>query len=705
MNISGSSAPIFLEVLRSRLQSIAEDAVAAVVRTAISPSINEALDCGAVLLDASGKLLVGAGTGSNHWLAAQHAVRSTLKQYGSDIHQGDVFLANDPYNGGGLHPADIVVQRPIFVDDRHVAWAALSAHMMDMGGMSVGSWAPQATECYQEAFRLPPVRAISGGEDVAEIWNILRTNIRFSGLVEMDIRGLAAGGYVAEQRVAETAASVGAAAFINGINELMALSERGLRERIAKIAPGEYRTVGWSEWGEKFITTPCKLTVKEDTLSFDFEGSDAQIPFFINSQPYIIKTLFMPQLASTIAPDLPFNEGVLAPIEMFCPEASVVQARAPAPMNCGHMHLASSAAEAMYRCLRLALWASPEYAASATSMVCPGYVALFTSSWSGKGADGPESWIMTDGCMTGGAAFSDADGEDFTMVSLDLPEREFSTPMTLDIESYELWYPLLVKERSLKTGAYGAGRWRSGAALSLSFDAYESDGVTGQMLGQRGHLALSGESGGNPGRVPTVYRRKPDGSGERISMSAANLVIERGDSFEIHCGSSGGWGDPLDREPAKVASDAREGRFSAAEAQSVYGVCLVEGTLDVQATVAERSRLRHVRLETARPPRLVPEPRPISDDGAALDLPLYPGIVQRNRAAYAAASGTLLAVAPTHWTDGCAILETAQRASGANVLIRSFLDPKTGTALCCEAVPAGAADSFISLPDHWTAAA
>ena len=149
--------PIDLEVLRSRLETIGEQACRAVEQTAVSPAVTESKDYSVTLLDAAGNLVHGAGAVIFHYGAACHAVRSTIARHGETIRPGDVFLSNDPHNGGGLHPQDVMVQQPIFADGRLIAWSVVSAHLMDMGGMVVGSFAPDATECFQEAFRVPPV--------------------------------------------------------------------------------------------------------------------------------------------------------------------------------------------------------------------------------------------------------------------------------------------------------------------------------------------------------------------------------------------------------------------------------------------------------------------------------------------------------------------------------------------------------------------
>jgi N-methylhydantoinase B len=692
------TSPIALELLRSQLQSITDNAVETVIRTAISPIVNEAKDCGAVIFDHTGRLVTGGGMGTIHWLGCARAIRATMERYGDDVGEGDVFLANDPYNGGGMHPADVVIQRPIFLQGQCIGWTAFSAHMMDMGGMSIGSWAPTATECYQEALRIPPVRLIKSGKDVREVWDILRTNIRFFALVEMDMRCLIAGCHVADTRLRGLVSETGMASYQLGVDRLVELSERELKKILTALVPGEYSSVGWAEWGERFVRVPCQLRVIDGRLSFDFDGADPQVPFFINTQPYIIKTYFMPQLVATLAPDLPFNEGVLRLVDVRCPEGSVVHAVPPVPMNSGHIHLAGAASETMYRCLRLAIWASPGLCDTAPAMGAEGYSALATNSWYGVGDGGVgESWMITDGIMTGGCASRGADGTDFTMKSLDLPARDLSQPGTFDVETYEAWFPMMMRERRLSPGSYGAGRWRAGAALSHSFEPYGTQQLIGQMIGTRGRLPLNGEAGGRPGAVTRFRIRGRDGSYRSVPMAGADVVVATGERFEVSSASSGGWGDPLQRPPEEVGTDVLRHRLSAQDATSIYGVVFRGEEIDVAGTDGCRASMRAQRLKRAMPPRA----RSSEVHPSGTRLPLYPGVVQVGRCAVAIASGAVLTEAPNHWTEGCAVME--EESDG--VLIRSYLDPVSGDALLVEAVPAGSPRSFASLPDHWTDAA
>jgi N-methylhydantoinase B len=153
--------PIALEVLRNRLDAIVEEASAAIVRTAISPIVTSG-DYAVNIFDGDGAL-AAAGRGAYIAGASGNSVRATIARYGDTIRPGDVFLANDPHNGGGLHAQDVSVLRPTFVGDRRIAWVVSSAHMMDVGGMVPGSFASGATDCFAEALRLPPVRLFRAG--------------------------------------------------------------------------------------------------------------------------------------------------------------------------------------------------------------------------------------------------------------------------------------------------------------------------------------------------------------------------------------------------------------------------------------------------------------------------------------------------------------------------------------------------------------
>ena len=349
---------ITLEILRTRLAAIAEEGALTIERTACNPVIAESRDCSCTLLDGDGQLMIGGGAVAHHFGVCDHAVGATVAAHGATLAPGDVFIANDPHNGGGLHYQDVVVQRPIFVAGRIVGWAVNSGHMIDMGGMTFGSWAPAATECYQEALRLPSVRLFRAGIEQLDTWSILRNNVRVAHLVEMDVRSLVAGSQVAHDKIVDLVNAMGISEFSEAVAALRERTEMEVRRRISCLEPGEYCMTTWTEWEEELYKVPCRLTIVGDTLDFDFAGASPQCNHFINSKTHIIRAIVVSDVTDVLAHDLPLSAGVFAPIEVCCPDGSVVNSRPPAPTASAHFDVALNASMAAQQCLMMAIAAS-----------------------------------------------------------------------------------------------------------------------------------------------------------------------------------------------------------------------------------------------------------------------------------------------------------------------------------------------------------
>lgn len=696
--------PIDLEVLRSRLEAIGEQSAAAVEHTAISPVVTESKDYSFTLLDAEGGLIIGAGQIEFHFGAASQAVKATITRHGDTIAAGDLFIANDPHNGGGLHPQDVMVQRPIFLGERRVAWVVLSAHLMDLGGMVMGSFAPDATECYQEALRLPPVRLFRRGEEVTDVWDVFRNNVRLAQLVEMDLRSLVAGCHVAQERVAAVVDSVGEERFVESLRAIRELTESEMRRRIEAIEDGVYRATSWTEFDEEFYEIPCTLTVDGDRMVFDFEGASPQTTHFFNSKPYIIESEFVAMLAARMARDLPYNEGVFAPLELRCPEGTIVNARPPAPIAAAHMHVALNAAEVALQTVRLALGASPDAPARRWLTGWGFESAIGNQVWSWLLPDGSaDAFVVLDGNWVGGSGGTERDGLDLgrNLVGGDIDG--FFT----DIEILESWYPLLFTEKRSRPGVAGAGAHRAGGGNQMTFAPHGIDQMFGTLFGMRRWLPLEGAAGGAPGACNEFLVHHADGSVEQVDVNTSGVVVPAGESFQMRLASGGGFGDPLHRDPDDVSVDVASGRFSVDDAVAVYGVVIGDdGRVDAPATDEQRQVIRRSRLDRARP---AAQPVSDADAGAApagADAPLYPGVVQRGAVAWSERSGAPLAVAPAHWTDGCPVLEEKRWDDGPDIVFRSYLDPASGDILHVEAL-AGAdrARSFEVRPRRWTDAA
>ncbi|MDG2004021.1 MAG: hydantoinase B/oxoprolinase family protein [Novosphingobium sp.] len=690
--------PIVPELLRSRLEAIGQEAGDAVQQTAISPIVTESKDYSVTILDADGSVISASGLIDLHYGAVMHAVRSTIEVHGETIADGDVFLANDPHSGGGLHPQDVVIQRPVFLNGERVAWVALAAHMMDMGGMVPGSSAVKATECYQEALRLPPVRIVKQGEECEDIWNIFRINVRSSDLIEMDMRSLVIGSAVAERKLVELVGDMGLPSFQSACATLLAGVERVLRERISQLEDGHYYSAAWIEWNNDVMRVPCNLEVRGDRVIFDLTEAPAQIPFFINSKEYIIRAQIAPRMRQMLAPGLPFNQPVLDIVEIVSEPGSIVNCTMPAPIGAAHMDAAMAVYTAVGQCLQLALYASPQ-AAERERLLSPSLSAYGTGRWTYLDHFGVRRvYTLIDGAFSGSPAASDRDGIDIKSSQVNIGNQlEFA-----DAEVLESSYPLLFLERRTTTGFHGYGKYRSGAGCQESFQAHNTDTLVGNMTGTRAWFPTGGAAGGYPGATMRYFLTNPDGETESVGIHQTGVALSPGDTFEMFCASGGGFGDPLDREVKSLARDLHENRVDAETLRNIYGAVLTDGgELNEEATAARRDEMRAERLREARP---AASPVDATVDRDAPAQPLYPGVVQRGNLAVSEWSGTVLAVAPGNWLDGCPVIDTHVDDRAGGTITRSHLDPASGRLLFVDVLRIQDVPSMDVLPLRWTQA-
>jgi len=691
--------PITVEVLRSRLEAIGREAGLAVERTAISPVVSETKDYSVTIIDAKGRLITGIGYITGHFGASVSAVRATMARHGETIAPGDVFLANDPHNGGGLHPNDVIVQKPAFVDGKRVGWRAVSAHMMDMGGMTPGSLSPHATECFQEALRFPPVRLLRRGVEEADVWSILRINVRNSALIEADLRALVVGCNVAIGKIEEAVAGLGAESFAAAVAALERATGDALARRVEAIADGVYRSAGWLELGESDVhPVPCKLTVSGSRLVFDFEGCPPQLPRYLNSKPYIVQSALASRLHNWIAADLPYSQALIDLMEVHCPPRSMLNCEPPAPIGAAHMDGTGAGITAAMQCLLLALAASPDAPEHRLLSAAPsnGWAMM---TWAFRRENGDtDSFIHTDGTLGGSPAGADRDGID---LSSDLVGTKGSLEMP-DVEILEAAYPVLMEERGASRGKHGFGTFRSGGACREVLRPHGTDRLTGYMISTRGTVPNLGAAGGECGMTTKLRLLHADGTAENIPLQAAEVEVAAGESFELQGPTAGGFGDPLARPPELVGHDVGEGRITAEEAEAFYSVVLSDEGVDMAATEALRRERQAARLARAKAPE-----RPCAGEAPSFaeGVPLYPGVVQVGSLAVSEDSGAVLAQAPAPWTGGCATLDEEDvRPNGYVVRTRSFLDPISGRQLFKDILLPDGTSLFESSPVRWTGA-
>ena len=688
---------ITLEVLRCKLDAIADDGAKTVKRTAISPSVADAGDCSCAIFDAEGDLIVGGGVVLAHFHTGQNGVQMIRAVHGDTIADGDIFLVNDPYAGGGFHAQDVFIHMPVFVDGVLSCWVGSSAHMMDMGGAVLGSFVPAATECYQEALRLPPVRVYRAGVEQTDIWAIVRNNIRLATLVEMDMRALIAGGKVVRDHLVTVIGEYGPDTFFEAVKQLSDLTEKEVRRRISELEPGIYKAQTWVEWTDELYNIPCTMTMEDGKLIFDYQDASPQSLHYFNSKAYVIQSLLGVALAANLALDLPINEGVFRAFEVRCRPGSILDAQPPAPIGAPHLDAGMMAVEVGLFAYNLALAASPN-ASARRNMAGPSSGSGFAMhTMAAIGLQGePDGWVLMDSTSTGPSAGHDRDVPDFFFTALG---KGAATEMA-DVEVMESWYPLEFEWRRPRSGPGGAGKYRAGAGVSMAYKVSGTSQTVAAILGNRERVPITGHGGGLPGSTTRFAIRRKDGIEEPLACHQQDVLLKEGETLIFECANGGGWGDPLERDPVAVEADVREGRLSTEDALEVHGV--VPG--DAGATANKREALLAKRLAQAEPAKRplswTPDLRRLAE---GVEAPLYVDVDQRGAVAVSARSGVPLAVSPGTWTDGCPVIRKFV-PSPSDVEVIAYLDPQTGHLMLVDVVAEGVDRAIDSRPFRWTEA-
>lgn len=561
MDVAGSAVtgtdPVTLEIIRGGLRAIQSEMEVLIERTAMSPFIREKKDYASGLYDAAGRLIAGKSLPF-----ASDLVTPIFADYPPETMQpGDIYWYNDCYasHGAVTHTSDQVLIAPVFAEDGLIGFSQTWAHFVDIGGMRAGSISPDCTEIFQEGTIVPPVRLARGGVVQEDLLRIFIRNCRFPASVRGDLRALLAAVALGEKRLMEMAARFGAQRIRPAFAELLARTERVVRERMrALVPPGTYRfTDAIDGDGHGSGTVHLRYTLeatKDGRFILDQTESDDQTlgPVNLVLNPKAPGVLIGAYLLGG-STEVSLNAGAETLFdEVRLREGSILQPRFPAAL--GQRGLTMLRNLAGY--LGVLNTASNGQASASHSPY---------SMWLIRGtAMTGERFLMSDGVACGYGARTFADGHDAVyLVAQENYPAEF-----VDIS-----YPMRMLRYAINPDTGGPGRWRGGcgviremevlareALLSIRLDAIRNPpwGTNG------GHCAGTGRCVVNPGR--------PD---ERVlpPLSDGN-VVKRGDIIHVSTGGGGGWGHPYDREPERVLADVRGGFVSRASAERDYGVLL-----------------------------------------------------------------------------------------------------------------------------------
>jgi N-methylhydantoinase B len=598
--------PITMETIKNRLVAIGQEMVITMVRTAGTPIYAEIKDFSCGLFDYQARQVVYSGMAVIHNVAIQNLVQTSIRVHGNDpgILNGDLFMGNDPYSGGGIHAPELGLAFPIFVDGEIVAWSGSIAHQLDIGGMTPGGFCIDATDCFQEGVRFPPVKLYREGKLQQDIWNIHRNNVRLPEKISMELKGQIAANNVAKRRIEELVAKFGVETFHEVCDALILLSAKVTEERIREIPEGRYEHVDFGEIegiSDGLLPIYCDLTVKDGKLIFDLtRDCPPQVPRPFNTTKTVTKGLILTVTMPLLSYDVPWNEGCSYPIKILTTPGTILDARPPGPCSC--IETAFRAADAAQCALNKALFNSS-------------LRDRMTACWAGSPpitlgmapqANGHHPIIipLLEGMSGGGGAFSMKDGLDAgSMLSI----MEYSMG---DVETQENAYPILFLTRRFLQDSGGPGRYRGGVGSLVAIVPHKTSGLRFILVEDRRLVPSHGTIGGYPGashhlfvgRQRDTSKAIREGLGDteealsNLDLIPAIICLDLGpeDIFAFTSNAGGGFGDPLNRAPRMVARDILWKFVSHGKAREIYGVVFEPGTLEVDEvqTKLEREKVR-----------------------------------------------------------------------------------------------------------------
>jgi N-methylhydantoinase B len=628
--------PVTLEVIRMRLDAIVEEMAIAMMRSSGSPVITEAGDFNTALFDAEGRIYAYSNYVQFHIGSASVAVRGLLDAVPvEEMEEGDAFISNDSHTAGSTHPPDVSVITPIFHDGAVIAFAQSQAHLLDIGGMNPGGFAPSAVDCFAEALRMPPgVKCMERGEPVESVRRMIINNVRLPVIFWNDVRSLIASNNTGAKRLQATLEEFGAADFRHYAEQALAAAEDVVASRISDLPDGTYEATEWQEGDGKItdlLPIRCRMTVAGDRLTFDFSESSPQTDGFTNCSYGALVGSVATGMNPVLAWDLPFNQGVLGPVEITAAEASIVNPAIPAPASNGHLTVGARVTRLVTLLLNRVVERSenPELRERAQG--------IWGDSWTGgisagTRSDTGEYFVLfnMDGGLMGAGAQPGSDGLDGSGMTTQVSN------MVPDVEMNELMYPVLYLWKRVDAATAGPGAQRGGLGVDFAWTLWGCDEVLHTVFCPCAQVPAGGYGGGYPGgggeqsilrragvedaisagRSATPDELSPDET-ELLELVAAGLVIRADDVFRQRIAGGGGYGDPLLRDPQAVADDIRDGYVTAQAGATAYGVVLdADGAVESDATAAMRADVRRQRLGRDPKPVTVGSVGELGSDGA-----------------------------------------------------------------------------------------
>ncbi|MEO1676562.1 MAG: hydantoinase B/oxoprolinase family protein [Pseudomonadota bacterium] len=550
--------PVTLAVLAGRMEQIADEMDATLFRAAFNPIIAEAHDASHGLYHATtGETLVQGKSGLPIFVGvmafAVQAVISEVERRG-DGAEGDIWIFNDAHLGG-THLNDMRLIRPVYRDGEVFCWLASVGHWHDLGGGVPGNYNPAATDAFQEAFVLPPVRLSKAGIWQDDIEAIVMRNTRLPQSARGDLNGQLSALDLGASRLDALIDEYGTDTIREALDALQDRAERLMRAEIAALPDGRWSAEDFLDndgISEDALPIRADLVIDGDRLTLDFTGTAPRTAGPVNiARPTAIATAYV--AIKHIFPDLPANAGVMRPVTVTIPEGSLLSAEFPAPVG-GYT-------ETILRMIDVVFSAAAQ--AVPERVPANAYGTINALSIAGRRADG-SPWVMFSFYGGGHGGSAESDG-------LNHGNAPISTATIPPMEILEAAYPVMFRQWALRPDSAGAGQHRGGLGAIYEIELL-SDEAEAFLFGERGRFPPKGIAGGADAATNTFRWDTMEGTAAPPLVSKMRGIrLARGQAVLLQTPGGGGFGPPAERAPGAVASDVSLGYLTADNATRLYG--------------------------------------------------------------------------------------------------------------------------------------
>jgi 5-oxoprolinase (ATP-hydrolysing) len=577
------STPILMRVIGGAFNSMAKEMASVLFRMSYSSIIRESEDLGAGIFDAQGHVLAESDSTPMFMGAMPKIVRGVISVLGDDINEGDIILHNDPYLGA-THSPDVAIIMPIFHEGERIGFAGASGQLLDIGGAFPGL-AIDIVDNKAEGQIFRALKIQDRGVRQEALLKHILSNTRTPTHNAGDIEAMISACELATSRFLDITRRYGREAIEQAGQGWIDYSEKMLRAEIAKVPDGVYETeVGYLDddgknYGKK-LPIKVKVIVEGDEITYDLTGSSPQVPTAYNCPfegttvsafTFITRMIFLDEVAHKVF--VPQNEGMLKPVKVIAPEGTIFNPTYPAACFARFAQV--------QRAVDLALRAlSPVLPRQVTAGNSAHIHFISYSGWSEKAG---EYWVYLEVNEGSYGGRPDSDG-------LDSVDNLIANTRNNPIEELEWRFPMRTDRYELRSEPAAAGEFRGGIGIvrentfltdtvvTCEGERHESDEPWGVFSG---HDGLNGSLVKNPGRAGQ----------ESWPSKVTARQLHAGDSLQITVPSSGGYGDPLRRNPEQVLSDVLDGFITLEAAERDYGVVIDRATMtvDPERTASRRA--------------------------------------------------------------------------------------------------------------------